>query len=215
MTFRKAIATSIVVLCFTFHVGMTAIYLLPQNPAKIAISSVSEPYMSEVFYQDWHLFSPHPGFTRDHIWVRWQMDNGHWSTWADPLAKMTKVHESRTSLAAGRRLRIYEGFIKNLVRDYFKAVDTIIDEESKNKIDEAEIVLQICEKSRHFPIARRFALDVAQTQSGADHVRAFQFKIMRFYPKKYSERTGDKLFGRVIEIEFPVNDIRQANTHVE
>lgn len=166
-----------------FHLGMTILYLLPNNPGTKYYQSFSRTYMDPIFTQNWKLFSPDPVVYNLKLFYRCKTTNDLWSPWQDPVAMLVQSHQDNRLLFKGKLIYVYHGLYRNLLNKNATSMET-----TKCKRDDA-----LCEIKRKQEIAKtaeaqivtRFVATVCKRQN---HLATNEFRIIKEYPKKFSER---------------------------
>lgn len=184
------------------HFTATALYLLPPNLAKQALAETLARYMTPLFIQKWHFFSPNPGISSIKLSVRCQHTTGAWTPWHDPMEHvLERLYHNRIS-GNGKLMYVYRGVGVALSRDLRSAISDCHECAREEVIDVVE----------HLPshaLASRFARSVCddiQPKSSR-----YQFKIMEFFPVQYSQRHDlSRRWGRVTEFDFPARSLRQT-----
>lgn len=214
---RWGLATTVAAI-LVFHFLMTAVYLSPPNLLKRDLGRLAWRYMSPLFYQNWHLFSPNPGISSTKLAIRcWSPDTG-WGEWRDPLAELYPKHYRWRISGYGKVIYIYRDVglsLNRLVRE--KLVECL-----ERHAARPEEVQRECSEQRIAPRLHdepAFALSVrlaARTCESAgpmeDRVQRLQFKVVEFFPRKFSERNQmEKLWSEVRELEFAPLDLRPAS----
>ena len=99
----------------TWHVVATVLYLVPQNPLSKHYDNVVRLYMSPLFDQNWHLFSPNPITRTERIIVRCETDAGQKSGWIEPSNAALERHTKLLGVT-GRSyvLRTYLGLAREI-----------------------------------------------------------------------------------------------------
>lgn len=83
-----------VCIALLFHIGSTALYLMPENPIQKSFP-LAHRYMETFFRQNWHLFSPDPLTESVHMWVKCSSREGETTEWFDPVDGITRqLHSS-------------------------------------------------------------------------------------------------------------------------
>ena len=195
-----------------FHLTMTAIYLSPPNLLKIEYIDLAQKYMGPFFKQNWHLFSPDPGFSSSKLWLRCQDNNKKWSHWADPFSKVLTSHHQNRFNGSGNLFRVYNQLIKQVYDKYHQertACMKINHKNDKSKFRKCshENTIKKILTSNQYKLAAKFSYSFCKQQMG-NIFSQFQFKILNFWPKKFSERNNkSKKWNRVEEINFDASNI--------
>lgn len=187
------------------HIGMIAVYLSPPNLIRKEIGLVADRYTGMLFYQNWHLFSPTPGITSTKFAVRCRDRGSDWTGYFDPVESMYAAHYRSRALGYGKVLYVYREIGIGLKQEVDRKRAECYAKLGRGD-DEAR-----CAANRMIPtIGPSFALDLARrysAQTCADRGMGggdVQFKIVEFFPLKYSERgqTGRR-WSHVDEVVFP------------
>ncbi len=171
-----------------FHLLMIFVYLGPPNLLQYQWGNFAFGYMQNIFYQNWHLFSPNPGINSVKFAVRCADENGHWSHWKDPFAGALERHQLTRITGYGKVLALFDDIAQSLKKEVA----------TKTRLDQA---LQETPKQ----LARRFAVDYCLTRhpEKPEHLEAIQFKVMEFSPVPFTKVQDAKyLWDRVVEIPF-------------
>ena len=186
------------------HFAATALYLLPPNLAKQALAETVARYMTPLFNQKWHFFSPNPGISSIKLSVRCQHITGEWTPWNDPMEHvLERLYHNRAS-GHGKLMYLYRGVGVALSRDLRSATADCHE-------CAREEVIEVVEHSPSYALASRFALSVCEGVQ--PNPSRYQFKIMEFFPVQYSQRHDATLrWGRVTEFEFPTRSKHQIRS---
>ncbi len=216
-----------------FHVAMLAIYHSPANLAKLELGRFAHAYVTPLFEQNWHLFSPNPGISHTILATRCQPTGGEWSEWVDPIAPLEAEHDAHPISGLSKLMYVYRGVGRGLATATKKKMADCIDarvEAAKReaapeggvdarRIDYADaiaaarpdepgcgpddLMAELVELPE-FQLALDYTHHVCSTLSGPD-LSAIQFKLVEFFPLKYTERDQREThrWGKVIETVFP------------
>lgn len=197
-----AIGVSMVV---AVHIGMIAVYLSPPNLLRQRVGLTADRYIGILFYQNWHLFSPTPGITSTKFAVRCRAEGGGWSGYFDPVESMYAAHYRSRVLGYGKVLYVHRevgmGVKEEIDRKradcYAKLGRT--DDETRCAADR---MIPTIGQSFAYDLARRYAVQACTSRGmGRGDV---QFKLVEFFPLKYSERNRtDRRWSHVDEMTFP------------
>ncbi|HET9239780.1 MAG TPA: DUF5819 family protein [Oligoflexus sp.] len=185
---KYRIAGSLVALLLGFHLLMIATYLGPPNLLQYHIGPLSFRYMQNIFYQNWHLFSPNPGINSVKFAVRCGDANGHWTSWKDPFAGALHRHQLTRITGYSKVIALFDDIAQSLKKDI-------------GKKDKTYTELQETPKQ----LARRFSVDYCLTRhpERPSRLEAIQFKVMEFSPVPFTKVKDAKLdWDRVVEIPF-------------
>ena len=209
------------------HIAATLVYLSPPNIAKQHFGTAAEEYITPLFRQRWHLFSPNPGISSQKMAIRCGDREGSWSPWFDPLEGLTMDHYDNRISGNGKLLYLYRALGNDLRRDmkhrmlecqedrYEKA-----EEEGREPpdriVDDAGAEIHPCSPealmddlvaTEQFTMAARYADQVCEAYMADGDVGRVQFKLLEFFPVEYGKR--DKAdaegvnWGKVHEVVFP------------
>lgn len=186
------------------HGAMTVLYLSPPNLLSNQAIGVVKSYMQPLFYQDWHLFSPDPGFSTTQLWMRCGQDES-WGPWFDPFSKLLEEHYATRVTGRGKLLYVYNGIGRGLYEAMGAQQKACgADEE---RCSEENLAVEVTETS-HFDLASRFASDVcAALHIPARNADSFQIRVVDLTPKKFSQRNDPAPWGAVKAIDFPKRPI--------
>lgn len=167
----------------TFHMGLTVLYLLPPNPVTKHYQNITHQYMDPIFTQNWNLFSPDPVVYNLKLIYRCEIANSSWSQWQDPISELIKSHQNNRLLFKGKLIYTYHGMYRNLLNKNSNSMKA-------SNCDSKDLG---CENKRRqafsstpeVKIVNDFVRAVCKSQFGNDKN---QFKIVKIYPKKFSER---------------------------
>ncbi len=222
--FRQSLIALLVVGLGMFHVLMIALYLLPNNLLTIHLGTFNREYMHPFLYQNWHLFSPNPGFSQNRLWFRYQLETGDWTPWSDPLDRFQRAHERNRLGGIGRRNRIYRTLVDEVRRAYYEDPEAPTTEIKDNPDDSEEAEATESEEQEHqrrvkqvrdnpvSEVIQRFALDWAKLEDISSSPAAFQYQVMRFYPRRFSNTNKLQRFEKVRKIEFPIIELNSETT---
>ena len=197
-----AIGVSMVV---ATHILMIAVYLSPPNLVRRSIGLTADRYTGMLFYQNWHLFSPTPGITSTKFAVRCRNEGSDWSGYFDPVEGMYAAHYRSRVLGYGKVLYVYReigmGLKEEIDRKRAECYAKLgrNDDETRCAADE---IIPTIGQSFAYDLARRYAAQTCTDRGmgGGD----VQFKIVEFFPLKYSERNQpDRRWSHVDEMIFP------------
>lgn len=197
-----AIGVSMVV---AVHIGMIAVYLSPPNLVRRRLGLTADRYVGMLFYQNWHLFSPTPGITSTKFAVRCRAAGSGWTGYFDPVESMYAAHYRSRVLGYGKVLYVHRevgmGVKEEIDRKRAECFSKLRPNEDTAPCA-AERIIPTLGQSFAFDLARRYAAQ-ACTDRGIGP-GAVQFKIVEFFPLKYSERgkTGGR-WSHVDEMIFP------------
>lgn len=183
-----------------FHVGMTVLYLLPANPATQYYSGLSKSYMNPIFSQNWNLFSPDPVVYNLRLLYRCEKGKTQWSNWFDPAVKLVRKHQSNRFLFKGKLIYVYHNLYRNLLNtssDLAKKFNCAKDDAGCEKRFRFEL-----KQTQEAKLVSKFVKTMCQKQS---YNLKNEFKIVKVYPKKFSER-HDRKATRPIVIGFDSRD---------
>lgn len=184
-----------------FHAGMTALYLSPSNLVKLSIDPWVHAYMGPLFYQDWHLFSPNPGFSSFEFWIRCKVMGKEWTQWSDPFRDLQLAHYHNRMTGKGKLLYVYRGIATNIYDRYEVELNEC--ENEKEKDCGRSVILARVKKSPVYEVARRFAGDYcASVLKTEPQYTIHEIKVVNLFPKKYSARNDTAKWGQVIERSF-------------
>jgi Family of unknown function (DUF5819) len=173
---------------FGLHVVFTASYLMPPNPLKNKVSSVVQSYMGNLFYQNWHLFSPNPGIRYSRIEVACSagIQAKPEFNWEDIESQKQRVHEATRILGVSKSLQYYrhagDTLWNRFVAEYQNC--KITNPESKECIKSSKTKL---ESSAYFKLIDRYANDFC---SRKDSSPGFKFRLTRSNPVAFSKRAN-------------------------
>jgi hypothetical protein len=187
------------------HIVMIAVFLSPPNLVRRSIGLTADRYIGLLFYQNWHLFSPTPGITSTKFAVRCRAQGSDWSGYVDPVERMYAAHYRSRILGYGKVLYVHRevgiGLKQEIDR---KRADCYakLGQTGDARHCAADRVIPTIGQSFAYDLARRYA---AQTCTNRGMRRGeVQFKIVEFFPLKYSERDqSDRRWSHVDEMIFP------------
>lgn len=214
---RWGLATTIAA-TLAFHFLMTAVYLSPPNLLKRDLGRFAWRYMSPLFYQNWQLFSPNPGISSTKLAIRCSSPGTGWGEWQDPLAELYPKHYRWRISGYGKVIYVYRDVgmsLNRLVRE--KLVECLEHhaanpEHANRECTEQRIAPQLRNEPAYALSVRLAAKTCEITNLTNDHRRRLQFKLVEFFPRKFSERNQtDKLWSEVRELEFAPVDLRTSN----
>lgn len=194
----KILATIVSVGIFLIHLLFTLLYLMPINPLKQTVMQPVYNYMSLLFYQDWHLFSPKPPLGSLKLWVRCRYKNPNWTEWGDPAAETQQKHNRTRISYHGKLLNIHYTLPRELKNEWTKIVrtacglpgsDVEISETSLSKCQQ-----QLGEKSK-------MAVVLKEVEN------SIQYKNIVRYSKE-SCKAGQVKQEAAEEIEFKIVDLK-------
>lgn len=194
-----------------WHAGMTVLYLAPANIVTNQTLNFVKSYMHPLFYQDWHLFSPNPGFTSIQLWIRCGLDD-HFGPWFDPFARLQHEHYATRITGRGKLLYVYYNLPRGLDESFDKEKDQCYTENSKliGNIDidqincsDDQLIDRVIDSGK-FDLTARFASDVCHAlRFPFAKPNQIQVKVVSLTPKKYSQRNSSEPWANVKSIEFP------------
>ncbi len=185
---KYRIAGALGALLLGFHLLMIATYLGPPNLVQYHLGSFAFRYMHNIFYQNWHLFSPNPGINSVKFAVRCADAKGQWSNWKDPFAGALHRHQLTRITGYGKVLALFDDIAQSLKKDL-------------TRTDKAIQELQETPQQ----LAQRFSIDYCLTRhpEKPEHLEAIQFKVIEFAPVPFTKVQDNKLgWDRVTEIPF-------------
>ena len=184
------------------HILMTLIFLSPDNLIKNNMGKTAFNYMKPFFYQNWHLFSPNPGFSSTKLWVRCKETEGKWSNWQDPFSSIQEdFHKNRLS-GKGKLLRVYQQLSKGVVKQYDDIKEKCMKEKNDTKFClNPNNYMKELSSGPAYQLADDITMMLCMEKNKAS---GYQIKVITFFPKKYSERHDEsKQWSRVEDITFP------------
>lgn len=190
------ILQTVIILIFSFHLFCTIVYLSPPNYLKVKIGSFVSGYMTDFFYQDWHLFSPNPGFDTLKLWVNCDTEADP-SGWFNPMESVLNAHYSNRFNGMGKLLYVYNNLASEIYSTYQKEIVSC-ERDSQTGCHFPEISSRVV-KSKPYALAKRYADEVCKYKSDSSYSR---IKIVKFMPKRYSDRNLPAPWGSVTELEF-------------
>lgn len=190
------------------HLVFTFAYLIPENLISQSISRMQPSYFNALFQQNWHLFSPNPGFGDTELWVRCFSDSRA-SNWVHPFEEARSDHHRTRVTGIGKLLYVYNNLSSQLLEESQKAGINAAEQcGAGEKSDKSnlnlcinKVVIQSILESDHYGTVKRFATDFCK--SSLERSKGFQVRIVSTQPKKYSERNTPSEFGSVSNIELP------------
>jgi hypothetical protein len=206
--FRKWLIAACVSLLTATHVAMTAIYLSPPNLLQQTVGEIVQDYMSPLFYQNWHLFSPRPGITSTKLAVRCHDADAGWTAWLDPLVTLYDEHYKYRVLGYGKVLYVYREIAIDLRQTLRVAqaecLERAADQPGREASCRDEEAVHRIRDSPPYELATRFAERTCRDWERVARLDDVQFKLLEFFPLKYSERhERDKRWSQVEEVVFP------------
>lgn len=195
---QKYIIATVVSLLGAFHLLMIGLYLGPANLAKKELSRVVEAYVLPLFYQDWHLFSPNPGFQVTRVWVKCTDEKGKTGEWLDALLPFERAHYRNRLSSHGTFVHVVQKNAEDLMKEYYARKEAC--GKTGKRCREATLI----EQTSRLPVYEmqvRFANDVC-TQSLGHRAAATQTKVLRLTPRAYSHRDQKGRWDTVQQIEF-------------
>jgi len=187
---------------FCCHFLMTLVYLSPPNLLRMQLDELATSYMNPLFYQNWHLFSPHPGITTTKLAVRCADRTGEWSEWADPTVSFYPEHYRYRFLGYGKLLRAYTypaTNLRDLVRDKRSACLEAASSDADPACD-GQTIAAALPAGPELALATRYALRACA--AGFPQAERAQFKLLEFYPLQYTERNSGVPWSHVDEYVF-------------
>jgi len=142
----------------------------------------------------WNFYTDKVSFLTNKLWIRCMDDQKNWSSWMDPFDHLQKSYFSTIANGKGKLIGTYLGLYEILLDEYKALVKEC---EKSGSCDPMEKVLTTVEHGKVKKLVSDICLSKYQKSE------QIQFKLMTFWPKKYSERKLDKRWGRVQEISFP------------
>jgi hypothetical protein len=180
------------------HIGMTAMYLLPSSIVRNAARPLWTPYMSTLFHQNWHLFSPDPALSSTKLAVQCRWADDASSEWIDPAEQvLSSSYGFRRLLGYGKLLYI----IRDIPRALQRAMVTAHERCNAERGTEVTSGLIPAEGECAFPAlvaevtregagaaARDFAVGICRAIEHDAELATVDIKVIDFMPLKYSER---------------------------
>ena len=188
------------------HIFMIAVYLSPPNLVRRSIGLAVDRYIGLLFYQNWHLFSPTPGITSTKFAVRCRNEGSDWTGYFDPVESMYAAHYRSRVLGYGKVLYVHReigmGLKDEINRKRADCFAKLGQTGDKTRCAASQIIPTIGQ-SFPYDLARRYAAQTC-TARGMGTRGEVQFKIVEFFPLKYSEREKtDRRWSHVDEMIFP------------
>lgn len=223
-TSLRRILPALAVAITALHIGMTALYLSPSSIVRRETQSLWAPYMSTLFHQNWHLFSPDPGLASTKLAVQCHWDDGASSDWIDPAEPVLSAsYGGRRLLGYGKLMYIIREIPRGLQRDMVVAYNECRKQHgpadpADSANDECTLAILAADVSRHGAgaAARNFAIDVCLGVAHDRPLSAVDYKVIDFMPLKYSDRArfADEGIGwsQVIETAYPTITIVDEET---
>lgn len=206
---KYRICGAVAALVLVFHLFMIFVYLGPPNLLQLHVGELAFGYVQNIFYQNWHLFSPNPGISSVKFAVRCADDEGHWSSWKDPFAGALEQHKWTRITGYSKVLMLFGDIAQSLKKELSREQKACPDGNCPRNIDDA-----LQEKPKE--LARRFALDYCLTRhpEKPKHLAGIQFKVLEFFPVPFTKaRTSPEKWDKVVELPFePI--YRQARDEV-
>ena len=180
----------------SLHFLVTLLYLSPPNLAKQALAVPIRIYMSDLFLQNWKLFSPEPAISSIKVAVRCRDSEGIWTPWGDPIEDLLSELYKNRMTGIGKVIYLYHAIGIGLNGDLVQ-----------QRIDCAECtpheIITRLKNESSYALASRLAQ--RWCMNSVRRPVAYQFKVVEFFPIQYSQRhESDRRWGRVAEFEFAV-----------
>lgn len=176
---------------------MTALYLLPNNPASGHYAAAVRSYMEPIFSQNWGLFAPEPATSSLQFWFRCESVDGQMTDWQDPTYQLFKDHHAFPFTFRGKLTYVYQSIARDLLNSQ-------IELSRARACRDASCLAEVQSKmagTREFALARRWTVDLCRAQSSIP-VTAVQFQVLKVFPKPYSERHKPGVSGRIESVPF-------------
>ncbi len=186
----KRLIVNLAVIAVIHHILTTLLYLSPPNLLKQNFEEHIFGYMNPLFSQNWHLFSPNPGISFTRLAVR--CGSGEW---IDPQADIQKSHAITRILGYGKIMSIYEDSFHKVKKTYTETLK----ESQKNAGNKDAFIQSLrmnSEVKKIINFSEKFCAKINPEVSNNMSV-----KLLEFFPKKYSARSSDLPWSRVIEYQ--------------
>lgn len=185
---KRLAAAVVVVAIFAFHVTAVAVFLMPDNPIKKGLPTMTG-YVTRYFMQNWHLFSPNPKIDSLDLWVECTDSNGNTTPWLDPLDSMTQRAHTTPFGPYQKLAFVYNGVVDNFARAFSIAYTAGCPDGQGDASDEARIqcAQALLRESYEYDEAVRFARKACR-DADAPEPAQIRLRLARTIPVAWEER---------------------------
>ena len=214
MIIAKRLISTIAVLISLAHCVLIVFYTVANEDSPWTIYDTelgnfgkiyTEPFLS----QNWHLFSPNPGFEPTYFLTRYRVA-GQWGEWHSPYRKIEEAHLKYRVTSHSKLMYILDSLGSQLVNRYSNIRDRMTKSQPYLTDEQHEAILEELTRSEHSENIRRYVID--SYQGDLESVSALQFKIQRTRPPSYTDRAkGNNEHEIIAELLFPPMEVEYSD----